>query len=109
MSLRNFLKLPNEPVIDPGYFVMLESHLPYLREKGLTSTKVVEGQQAAKYAGDFHGLLNSLQVGKKFHYLVTRLNGYVRSQDYDGLRTEILLVDERTVSGIIATYTSNEA
>lgn len=106
MSLRNQLRLPSEGVNTHDYYVLMESHLPLVRQMPTTRVVQIEGHEAAKYRGDFHGLLNSLGLDKKFHYLTTRLNGMYRSQDYDGQNVTLYLPDESRMNGFIATFES---
>lgn len=108
MSLLTLLKMPAKYVLDPHYYIVLESHLHYLRTHPLTRVVYVTGQQAEKFTGDFDGLLDSLSIDKKYHYLITRLNNLACSTDYEGLETSIVMPDSNTISRFITIYTSLE-
>lgn len=108
MSLLTELSLPEKDVLDPDYYVLLESHVPMLRTHKDTQLIEVNGQQAEKYTGDFHGLLDSLLISKKYHYLITRVNGYNCSTDYDGLRKSFYIPSMDVIGAFLATYGSIE-
>lgn len=108
MSLLDNLVVPNSQVNDLNYYVLLETHIPYLKTHEQTQYVEVTGQQAEMYRGDFHGLLDSLRVNKKYHYIVTRVNGLLSSTDYDGVTTGIYVPNPSTISSFLATYESIE-
>lgn len=109
MSLLNMLSVPDDQVKDESFYVLMETHVPYLRVHEDTQYVEVTRQVAAKFKGDFHGLLNSLSVSKKFHYLVTRVNNLYKSQEYDGLRTGFYIPASGVLGDIMATYSSKES
>lgn len=101
---------PNDELTysDPGFLVMIESHLTYLR--GLSSNYVMTAtnQQGFKYEGDFFGLLNELGIEKKYHHIVMRVNGYLSSADYKGDVLDIVIPSLDEVTLLKTTYqTSN--
>lgn len=108
MSLLSRLVEPDTQVLEPAYYVLLESHVHALREHPDGEVTMVTLQQAAKYRGDFSGLLDSLGIDKKYHYLVTRVNGWTSSIDYDGLTPTVLVPPLSVVAQIIAQYQSRE-
>lgn len=108
MSLLQSLGPVDKMSLTESYYTLLESHLPYLLNHPTTKTVVVPSQQAEKYTGDFHGLLDVLAIGKKYHYLVTKLNGMNCSTDYDGRRVEFVIPSPETISSFLATYGSRE-
>ncbi len=108
MSLLSELTLPDPRVLREDYYVLLESHIPMLRSHAETQLIEINGQQAEKYTGDFHGLLDSLRIDKKYHYLITRVNGYNCSTDYDGLRKSFYVPSIDIISSFLATYGSIE-
>lgn len=108
MSLLTQLNLPEPRVLLNSYYVLLETHIPMLRTHKDTRLIEVNGQQAEKFTGDFHGLLDSLLIEKKYHYLITRVNGFNCSTDYDGLRKSFYIPSTDVISGFLATYSSNE-
>jgi len=53
-----------------------------------------------KYEGDYFGLLQYLNVEKKYHYIVLRFNGYESSADFKGEDTYVLLPDFNEIERI---------
>jgi hypothetical protein len=78
---------------DPDFLVALESHLTYLRSSPSLRVVTVSIHQNHKYEGDLYGLLDDLNVEKKYHYIVMRVNGMVSSADYDGTRENLFIPD----------------
>lgn len=108
MSLRQHLKLPAIEVSDPDYYVLLESHLPFLRDHPSNGILEVDGQIGAKYRGDFQGLLDYLGIDRSMHYLIMRLNGLSRGQDYNGELLTIVRPDTSVVAGFVSTFASTQ-
>lgn len=76
---------------DPAFLLLIESHLTYLRgATGLNLLEVTE-MQGYKYEGDFFGLLDDLNVDKKYHHIVMRVNDMVSGADYKGNLPSIVL------------------
>lgn len=108
MALLDRLVVPDAHVLEENYVVLMETHLDYLRTHPRTHRIETTGQQAAKYIGDLNGLLDSLAIGKKYQYLVVRLNGYLCSNEYDGTQLEFLIPDITEVAQFLGIYTSIE-
>lgn len=108
MTLLSSLNLPDPRVLEDSYYVLLETHIPMLRKDPKTRLIEINGQQAEKYTGDFHGLLDSLFIDKKYHYLITRVNGLNCSTDYDGFRKNFYIPDFDVIGAFLATYSSVE-
>jgi len=78
-----------KPSIEDVYFshnfiVMIDSHLTYLRADPDNTLASVTKHQNYKYEGDLYGLLNDLNISKKYHFIIARLNGYESSVDFKG-------------------------
>lgn len=72
------------------FIVLIESHLEYLRTTNSQLISVTD-LQSYKYEGDLYGLLEELRYEKKFHYAITRVNGYKNSNDYNGEPISLLI------------------
>ena len=84
------------PVIESTYFdtqflILIESHLTYLRKSDGLRVISVSEHQGYKYEGDFFGLLDDLNVEKKYHHIVMRVNGLDSSADFKGDLDHVLL------------------
>ena len=108
MSLLEILRVPETHVLEENYTVLMETHVQYLREHPKTTLQAVEGLQAEKYTGDLDGLLDFMAVDKKYHYLITRMNGYNCSNDYEGEKLEFLIPAVDVASQFLEMYTSIE-
>ncbi len=108
MSLLNILKVPDEEVLDPQYYILLETHVHYLKKHPSTQLVEVTGQQAEKYTGDLSGLLDSLAVDKKYHYLIARVNDLTACTEYDGKKTLLLIPDTNIARQFMTIFNSRE-
>lgn len=108
VSLLNILKVPDEEVLDPQYYVLLETHVHYLKKHPNTQLVEVTGQQAEKYTGDLSGLLDSLAVDKKYHYLIARVNDLTACTEYDGKTTLLLIPDTNIARQFMTIFNSRE-
>lgn len=108
MALVDKLILPDSVVLDPNFYVLMDSHVDFFRKHPNTQAIAIPGQQAEKYRGDFTGLLDSQSIDKKYHYLIMRVNGWSSSQEYDGATLSFLLPDTTLMARVIMTYKSVE-
>jgi hypothetical protein len=81
----------------------LESHLTYLRSKN-TKIKTITSHLLDKYAGDFYGLLDELNIPKQYHYAVMRVNGFDNSDNYRSTITAIIIPDFSEIESIKDIY-----
>lgn len=89
-----------------AYFVMIESHLTYLKSLSGNQTTTLTKQQNIKYEGDFYGLLNELNIDKQYHYPTLRVNGYENSNDFIGDRDVIIVPDFQELNLLVRILTS---
>lgn len=108
MQLKNIHPVIDATFNDPGFFVLLESHLTYLRTKNNVTAVNISPHQGYKYEGDLYGLLNDLSVDKKYHYIVMRVNHYLSSADYLGDRDSLLIPDLNEVDLLKQIYDSKK-
>lgn len=85
---------------DPDYLVTLEAHLSYLKKLPTNRSLAINHQLAYKYDGDLFGLLDELQVPKKYHYVTMLINGLLSSSDYRESIEMLLLPDNTEVDMI---------
>lgn len=58
---------------------MIEDHMDVLKTMTTTQTRLITDDDWAtlyKYEGDFYGLLGALQLDRKYHWTIMRMNGY---------------------------------
>jgi hypothetical protein len=108
MSLLASLDIPESMVLDPRFYVHLETHVEYFKNKTTTDVVSITGLDAEKYKGDLYGLLLFLGIERKYHFLVMRMNDMVSSSDYDGLRDSLRIPNISEASAIIQLYDSLE-
>ena len=108
MSLLDRLNLPDQVAVDRDYYEVLESHLEYMKKHASTRRRDFGLDEAAKYKGDFYGLLYSLGVDKKYYYPIMRVNGLSNSGEYDGLMNSIMHPSEEVLNDITTIYLSRE-
>lgn len=95
MQIHNLTPPIEQTYFEHDFLVILESHLTYLRTNGNLRLVTVSEHQNFKYEGDLYGLLDDLDVIKKFHYITARVNGYESSSDFKG-DVEYLVVPDYT-------------
>lgn len=77
--------------LDVGFKHVLEQHLPGLKRDSGNNPIEVTIHESWYYQGNFHGLLYRKGIPVHLHWLVTRLNGYDSSLDFNEEITEIIL------------------
>lgn len=107
MSLLTKLRFPERVVLEQDYYVLTETHLQFLRNHPSTATVSVTPQTAAKYQGDFYGLLKHLNIGKN-HYLILRMNQLYSPLDYHSEHLFLKIPESNTVERYMAIYRSVE-
>lgn len=108
MSLLNAIQDVNPLASDRNYYVLIESHLEYLRNHPRNRVLEVTPHEADVYIGDLAGLLKEKMISPSTHYAVIRMNGFQSSMAYDGVATHFLIPDESVISRIVNSYTSEE-
>lgn len=108
MQILNIHPIIDNTYNDPGFFILLESHLTYLRTKNNVTAVTITQHQGYKFEGDLYGLLNDLSIEKKYHYIVMRVNYYLSSADYLGDRDSLLIPDLNEVELLKQIYDSKK-
>lgn len=97
------LNVPQYPFGDP-YFetVVLNSYMDTL----ISTASVVSLNKldTYKYAGDFYGILNSLNIPLQYHPIILRMNGISDTGLFDESITSILVPNTSTIDSIAAVY-----
>lgn len=97
-----------EAFFETGFQLMLESHLTYLRTLSTNRVMKVSEHQCYKYEGDFYGLLNDLNVEKKYHYVIMRVNALASSSDFKEIISEIIVPDTSEIVRLNNLYLSKK-
>ena len=72
------------------------------RDKSMLREIVPELHIAARFRGDFFGLLAMYKQDPRYHQLLTEFNGMSKSSDYDGTSRKFLLFDVGVIEERIA-------
>lgn len=75
---------------------MVEDFLTVLKTMSTTQVRTITDDDWAtlyKYEGDFYGLLGALQIDRKYHWTVMRMNGYRSRFDANTQITQLLTPD----------------
>lgn len=89
---------------EPDFLVMMESHLTELRQSDQIGYVAVNEHQNYKYEGDLYGLLDELNIEKKFHFIVARINQYDHSGDFKGDVATLILPDFNYIELLKSVY-----
>ena len=82
------------------YLLTVISSVPYFITNNLITYRHISENMAGKYIGDLYGLLDYLQLPKKFHRVHVTLNNLKASTDYDGSDTTIIIYDPNSLDMI---------
>lgn len=105
MSLADYLNTDNDDLINnPEYLRLMDTHIGFFKNHAENKIVTVTGLQADIYAGDLFGLLNLLNIGREYHYVVMRMNGFFSSGDFDGTITEFIVPSNSALSRVVAIY-----
>lgn len=104
MQIHNLQPPIDQVFFDHDFLVLLESHLTYLRTQGNIRLATVSKHQNYKYEGDLFGLLDDLDVLKKFHHITARVNGYESSSDFKGDVEYLVIPDYAEVDMLKTVY-----
>ena len=109
MSLLSSIQGVNPLVSNEDYYVLIESHLEFLRNHPRNRILEVTPHEADVYMGDLSGLLKEKMIPVSSHYAIVRMNGFSSSMTYDGVATHFIIPDDSVISRIVNSYTSVEA
>lgn len=84
MQIANLLPNSDDWYQNSNFNEFIESHLTYISQNKMGTAQQVDDDIAAKYRGDFYGLLLARNIISDYHYIVLRLNGFTSPSDFDG-------------------------
>lgn len=103
-KLAQTIILSEDPVVDTEAFrEELVRHIPLILKKQ-TNSLPVTNHEAQLWKGDFYGLLLSKNVKPHQLFLLTVLNGYTCSSDFDGNINSIIIPDYDFVDTLLNTH-----
>ena len=109
MDLNNLDARIEDVYYSTGFMQLIEDHLTYLRTKTELKTVSVTNQLANKYQGDFYGLLLESSIPKKYHYIITRFNGYKSPSEFMGFIDYFVVPDIGVIEELKSLYlTTND-
>ena len=104
MQIHNLSPQIDQVYFDHDFLVLLESHLTFLRTRDTIRLAPVSKHQNYKYEGDLYGLLDDINVTKKFHYITARVNGYESSFDFKGDVEYLVIPDFNQIDMLKTVY-----
>ncbi len=96
--------MKNELYEDPRFFDEVEANLQWLIDRASDVPLTTDDATAFKYQGDLTGLLMVLNVPANYIYIITRMNGYFGSDDYNGDVTSFIMPQEGDVSHLMRMF-----
>lgn len=107
MSLINKLLNPGPDVYyDPAFRIVFEDHLNFILNNNRTSIMVqtTDENTAARFAGDWRGLMLALSQVPHMAWFQMRINGYSSTSDYDGKQVNIHLLDIAVIEKLVGQF-----
>ena len=84
MQILQLAKIPDNKYFSKEFLLLMETHLSYFVNRDGLDVKRATPQQTRMYIGDYFGLLSELEIPKKYHPLILRVNNLLSPADYDG-------------------------
>lgn len=87
--------LDNTPTVFnlPTFRRAMVANNAHIANQNEVATFSVEPTTALRYTGDFFGLLSHMKVPDQYHYFIAYINGIEDPLMYDGLKNQVLMVD----------------
>ena len=82
----------------------LETHLQYIKNNLMMTSKEIGTGTGDVFKGDFYGLLESFSVPRRNHYIFMRVNGLMSPCDYDGEVFTLLFPNIQEVERLLNQY-----
>lgn len=93
---------------DQGFLNTINDHLTYLKKLPRNRVHTLTYQIADKYNGDFFGLLDHLQIPKKYHYSIMLINDLLSSSDYGMDKITLIIPDTSEIELIKSIYDTRQ-
>lgn len=106
MDVLGYLSTDESTISEEDFNIILDSHIYYFKNQNAINQVSITDFQNIKYSGDFLGLLNDLNIEKKYHMFIMKLNGYRDSCDFKGDKLSIIipnLSDIEQLKNVIST------
>lgn len=107
MSLINKMTNPGPSVYYEQQFRnVFEDHLSFILNNRASNiySATVDPNTAARFAGDFRGLMLSLGIFPFLHWYNMRINGYTSTSDYDGSQLTLDLLNDKVIVQLAKSY-----
>jgi hypothetical protein len=106
MSLKDNLLSPGAEVFyDPSFRRVFEDHLSLiLNDRTNFDITEIDPNTAARFAGDFKGLMVSMLVSPFMHYFNMRVNQLKYSSEYNGDLVNVIILRESVINRLANTY-----
>lgn len=105
MSLLNkLLSSGAEIYYDPGFRNVFEDHLNFIINNGSYNIETIDANTAARYAGDWRGLMISMTVQPYLHWFNMRINGYNSTTEYNKNILEIKIIKDNAIEKLRQGY-----
>jgi hypothetical protein len=91
------------------FHTMLENHVLLLIRSSGSQVLSVENGQALQYDSDFFGLLNTLLVPPKYHWVTMRCNGMYSPNDYKSSVTSVILPNFDEIDALEGMFNSSSS
>lgn len=106
-SLINKIHNPGPDIYyDRNFRIVFEDHLNHIINTSTSyiTNATIDPNTAARYAGDWSGLMIELGIFPYMHWYNLRLNGLMSSSDFDGTMLSVSLLNSIVVEKLMNSY-----
>lgn len=91
---------------DEDFRRMIEEHRIYLQNAEGTDWRDITAADAWRWRYDFYGLLKYLDIPEHLRWIYLRCNDLMSTEEYDGLRTTIMIPSYTAIQSLSAIFTN---
>ena len=89
---------------EEGFLDLIDSHMHLFKNSYGTRVESTRGFLSGRHNGDLNGFLDHINISKRYHYVIMRVNDMTHTGDLSMLKEEIMLPDLAMVDTLANVY-----